>query len=173
MLLKEAKRTFLTPGNVWMILDILYHLLQYQWVCLPEVRPLCALIKVNIIVVSRESARGSDLEDSLPGHQTWKNFRYHQEHPFAPWIWSLGSIGPKLWILRPNSPNEALNPQPLIRVFGFFQKLDLEAYLLPRAGHIPQKPPKNFRFIWAVFWSGHAILYIQRNFQKMQRKIVL
>ena len=42
-----------------------------------------------------------------------------------------------------------------IRVSGFFQKLDLEAYLLPRAGHIPQKPPKKKSDLFELF-SGVA-----------------
>ena len=34
---------------------------------------------------------------------------------------------------------------------GFFQKLDLEADHLPRAGHIPQKPPKFFSDLSELF----------------------
>ena len=32
---------------------------------------------------------------------------------------------------------------PCISLSGFFQKLELKAKHLPRAGHIPQEPPKK------------------------------
>ena len=39
----------------------------------------------------------------------------------------------------------------IIRVSFFFQKLDLEAYLLPRAGHIPQEPSKKNQIYLSCF----------------------
>ena len=61
----------------------------------------------------QEEPTGS-LDDKLPDHQSWANFIYLWEHPFALEIQSLGTIGPKMWILEPNSPNEILSTRPLI-----------------------------------------------------------
>ena len=46
----------------------------------------------------------------------------------------------------------------MISLSGFFQKLDLEPEHWPRAGHIPQKPPKKISDLCELY-SGVAMRF--------------
>jgi hypothetical protein len=54
---------------------------------------------------------------------------------------------------------------------GIFQNLELEAYLLPRAGHIHQKPPtKNSEFFEHYFTVAMQFCFYKGNFEKYKGK---